>query len=260
MVCAVCRTQLQSSIIGLARMDRQIEPEWLDELPADDSRAIRSRRDLRRVNAWMGNARVIAAASREAFRDRPPKQIVDLGAGDGTLMLRVARRLFPRWRNVEVTLVDQHAIVSAETCRQFETLSWRVQAIKANVLDWLARLSISPVDLIAANLFLHHFPESSLARMMQLAAEWTDCFIACEPRRCAAAQRASRWLWLIGCSQVTCHDAVASVRAGFNGKELSALWPPNGAWQLQEKAAGWFGHCFVAQRFRGRRTSDDCDG
>src|SRR2546430_10100919 len=85
MVCAVCRTQLQSSIIGLARMDRQIEPEWLDELPADDARAIRSRRDLRRVNAWMGNARVIAAASREAFRDRPPKQIVDLGAGDGKM-------------------------------------------------------------------------------------------------------------------------------------------------------------------------------
>ena len=39
---------------------RVLEPEWLDELPPQDPRAVRSRADLRRVNWLMGNARLIA--------------------------------------------------------------------------------------------------------------------------------------------------------------------------------------------------------
>ena len=45
-------------------MDRRVEPEFLDQLPAEDSRAIRSRRDLQRVNAWMGNVGTMARALR----------------------------------------------------------------------------------------------------------------------------------------------------------------------------------------------------
>lgn len=229
-------------------MNRRVEPEWLDELPADDPRAIRSRRDLRRINAVLGNVRVMASTLREIFGRRSPGRIVDLGAGDGTVMLRLAQQLRSSWRNVEAALVDRQSIVGAETRRQFELLSWKVKTIEADVFDWLARPSVGRVELMTANLFLHHFSGPSLARLMQLAAERTDCFIACEPRRYAAALRASRWLWLIGCGPVTRHDAVASVRAGFGGRELSALWPSKGAWQLREKPRGLFSHCFTAQR------------
>src|ERR1035441_6973362 len=37
-------------------MERCLKPELLDELPRDDPSAVQSRRDLLRVNAWMGNA------------------------------------------------------------------------------------------------------------------------------------------------------------------------------------------------------------
>jgi hypothetical protein len=47
---------------------------------------------------------------------------------------------------------------------------------------------------------------------------------------------------------VTQHDAVRSVRAGFLGRELSALWPVNDEWQLSEQSAGLFSHCFIAKR------------
>ena len=43
-------------------MARRLEAEWLDVLPASDPRAARSRRDLVRVNALMGNARIVANA------------------------------------------------------------------------------------------------------------------------------------------------------------------------------------------------------
>ena len=47
---------------------------------------------------------------------------------------------------------------------------------------------------------------------------------------------------------MTCHDAVVSVRAGFTGQELSALWPDREGWELNETHAGRFSHLFVAQR------------
>ena len=61
---------------------RIIETEWLDSLPASDPRAERSRRDLRRVNTIMGNARHIAAALRPHWREG--MRVADLGAGDGS--------------------------------------------------------------------------------------------------------------------------------------------------------------------------------
>jgi hypothetical protein len=56
---------------------------------------------------------------------------------------------------------------------------------------------------------------------------------------------------LIGCNAVTRHDAAASVRAGFAGRELSALWPARPGWRLREGRAGLFSHLFVARMERG---------
>ena len=230
---------------------RRVEPELLDELDATDPRAIRSRRDLRRVNALMGNAGVIARALLETCAGRPPRQIIDLGSGDGTLMLRLAKRLSPAWPNVELTLVDRQDIVQAETLREFRVLSWKARTVAADVFAWLARGPEPRVDLVTANLFLHHFADPALKQLMELISGRTHCFTACEPRRYPAALRASRWLWLLGCNPVTRHDAVASVRAGFHGGELSSLWPADGNWHLREEAVGLFSHRFVAQRLNG---------
>ena len=60
----------------------------------------------------------------------------------------------------------------------------------------------------------------------------------------------SRLLWAVGCNAITQHDAAASVRAGFAGHELSALWPGDDGWILTEKPAGLFSHVFVARRRR----------
>src|SRR5437660_4780441 len=108
-------------------MDRQVQPELLDELPATDARAVRSRLDLRRVNAWMGNARIMASALRSTFAGRRCRTIVELGAGDGTFLLRVARRLGPDWRGSMVVLLDRQRIVSPETLRDFEEMGWRAE-------------------------------------------------------------------------------------------------------------------------------------
>jgi hypothetical protein len=229
-------------------LPRRIEPEWLDQLPPDDPRAIRARRDLRRINAWMRNSHTMTAALMRHRGCQQPRTIVDLGSGDGQFMLQVARRLAPHWPNVTIILQDRQDIVSRATCADFTTLQWQVQTSSADVFDFLAATHSSSADIITSNLFLHHFTDEELARLFAKAAQVAPLLVACEPRRAKFVVRASRLLWTIGCSDVAIHEAKVSARAGFRDRELSALWPSQGQWQLHENATGLFSHCFVAQR------------
>ena len=105
--------------------------------------------------------------------------------------------------------------------------------------------------MIVANLFLHHLDAARLEQLMALAARRTRVLIACEPRRSGRALLGSHLLGIVGCNDVSRHDAVVSVRAGFKNQELSGLWPAGDAWTLQEHARGLFSHCFVATRADG---------
>ena len=229
---------------------RCTETEWLDVLRADDPRAIRSRRDLRRVNAWMLQDRIMARALTEHHVGTKPRTFVDLGGGDGEFMLSVARRLASRWRDVVVIVLDRHALVSQETRAAFHALQWRVETVRMDVFDFLAGPDAVGVDVMTANLFLHHFPPDRLARLFAQVPRSVSLFVACEPRRAPAALLGSRMLWALGCNDVTRHDAVVSVRAGFAGQELSDLWPADRGWQLSESGAWLFSHRFVARRDR----------
>jgi Methyltransferase domain len=227
---------------------RTIEPEWLDELPPADSRAMRSRRDMRRINALMMNGALVARELRRAHPAQPPRRIAEIGAGDGIFMLRVAEKLSPQWRGTDVVLLDQQRLVSPVTGEQFAAMGWRLQLVTADVFAWLAQPAPPVFDVIVANLFLHHFDTARLAELLSLIAQRARVLIACEPRRAGGALLASQLLGVIGCNDVSRHDAVVSVRAGFKNRELSGLWPRGGAWILQEHAYGLFSHCFVATR------------
>ena len=231
-------------------MRRQIQPEILDRLPVDDPRAIQSRRDLRKINAFMGHAGLVTRAMRIA---RPlPRHVVELGTGDGTLLLRVARRLGRSHVRIRAVLVDRHPSVSAETLAAFRALGWEVEARQSDVFDWLLRPQPESADLMLANLFLHHFQDGDLATLFAAASRQAARFIACEPRRSRTALAGSGLLFLIGCNAVTRHDADISVRAGFRNRELSALWPNEPGWSLTESRAGLFSHFFEARRDRSR--------
>ena len=227
-------------------MKRNVQPELLDTLPAGDSRAVRSRRDLRRVNGWMRQHAIMANALQTALNRHPPGQITELGAGDGNFLLRVAQKISPRWPDVKVALPDLQKNVSAETLAAFAALGWPAEAIVADVFDWLQTFDAGQV--VIANLFLHHFQAARLSELFRLISQRAKLFIATEPRRAPWPLFCSRLLWAIGCNDVTRHDAVVSVRAGFAGSELSALWPDRQNWRLMEHRAGAFSHLFIAQK------------
>jgi len=229
-------------------MERCVKPELLDALPPADPRAARCRRDLQRLNGWMGHSGIMARALRAACNGTRARRIVELGAGDGSFLLGVAWRLGVGWRGTSAVLLDRRKLVSLETCRGFAGLGWRAEFLEAEALAWLEGPAAPACDAMLANLFAHHFPEAELAGLLRAAARHARVFIAVEPRRTQRSLLLSRWLWLVGCNQITRHDAPVSVRAGFTGRELSRLWPAGRGWTLQERPAGWFSHLFVAQR------------
>jgi hypothetical protein len=233
-------------------MKRIVQSELLDTLPPDDPRAIHSRGDLRRVNWWMGNHTIMARALR-SHAQQSPRRITELGAGDGDFLLQVVKQFrtgqrFSRFDSLSATaiLLDRQKSVSVKTRRAFAELGWLAKVVVADVFDW--KSSDGAKQIVIANLFLHHFEDARLAGLLGKISEGAKLFIAVEPRRFALPALVGKLLWFIGCNDVTRHDATASIRAGFQGGELSALWPDKTRWQLAEHRAGLFSHVFIARR------------
>ena len=233
-------------------LPRRVEPEQLDELAANDPRAQQSRRDLRRLHRAMASLSIQMRALDRATVDRPPRTILELGAGDGSLMLRLAQARAGRWPGVELTLLDRIDLVDAHTRDGFRALGWTPTSLAIDVFDWLERPA-ARFDLIVANLFLHHFSAPQLQTLLAGIAARTRAFFCCEPRRGALPLAGSHLVGLLGAGPVTRQDAVLSVHAGFRGQELSALWPTNSGWMLREYPAGLFSHALLAVQAQGER-------
>jgi hypothetical protein len=211
---------------------------------------------LRRVNFVMGSCGILTGAVRRALASAPhhaPLRVLELGAGDGILALRIASRLAVSWPAAELTLLDRQALVEPATGIAIARLGWTPRPLTVDALEWArAPTQQQPSgrwDVILANLFLHHFRDAGLRELLSAAADRCDAFVACEPRRSLSALIGSRLLPTLGVSADTRHDAVVSVRAGFRGRELSRMWPadPN-AWRVEERRYGLFSHLFVAVR------------
>ena len=234
-----------------ASLPRRVEAELLDDLPAGDPRAQRSRDDLRRLHRAMGTLSIATRALDSATMNLPPRNILELGAGDGSMMLRLAQRRAARWPGVKVTLLDRLDLVEPSTMNSLKEAGWTADVVSMDVFEWLARPSIARWDIIFANLFMHHFSPDALDRLLLMVAARSRVFFCCEPRRSAMPLAASHLVGLLGAGPVTRMDAVLSVHAGFAGQELSARWPDRQAWRLREYRAGLFSHGFLAVRERG---------
>jgi hypothetical protein len=240
-------------------MQRVLAREILDDLAVDDAEAVRARRDLQRVHRAMGTRSIVLQALRNmdiVRNNTEPLHVLELGAGDGSLMLGIAQELAPHWPLVHLTLLDAQPLVTAACIDSFAHLGWMARSTVVDVFDWARdHEQADPQgqtqkhwDLVVANLFSHHFDKRQLRTLLRTIAIRSDRFLACEPRRARFALLGSHLIGALGTSAVTRNDAVLSVHAGFRGDELSALWPGvDASWRVREYAAGLFSHCFIAQ-------------
>ncbi len=182
-------------------MERTLEPELLDALSPTHPDALHNRRDLRLTNRIMRNHRWFVTTLPSEIRSG--ERAVEIGAGDGELGARLARRgivvdgidLWPRpacwptgaeWHRVDV--------------RQFDR--WHAYPV------------------VFGNLIFHQFSDADLAAIGR-SISGARVILACEPTRRRLSQVMYRTIapWL-GANHVTLHDAHVSIAAGFLDAEL----------------------------------------
>ena len=95
---------------------RRVEPELLETYPADHPAAVRGRADLRLVNAVMGNHRWIVRRLRRLCQ--PGWRVTEIGAGDGALSLRLARRGMDPAREITAALAAHTGLPAADPLRR----------------------------------------------------------------------------------------------------------------------------------------------
>jgi hypothetical protein len=229
-------------------LPRRVEEELLDGLAPEDPRARRSRHDLQRVHRVMATLPILQRCLDRATSHAPPRTLLELGAGDGSLMLRFARQRARQWPGLEVTLVDRLDLVTPDTLEGLRAAGWHARAVAMDVFDYLAATDGERCDVVMAHLFIHHFTAEEITRMMCAIASRARVFLCCEPRRSAFALAGSHLIGALGVGPVTRRDAVSSVHAGFRRSELTRLWPERPSWVLREFSAGLLSHCFLAVR------------
>ncbi|MEJ0007604.1 MAG: hypothetical protein WDM77_14870 [Steroidobacteraceae bacterium] len=118
----------------------------------------------------MGTAGLIARTlCRTRVIDRQPAtlRILEIGAGDGDVLLNVARRVHARWPKVELTLLDRLDLIDDRTVTAYAALGWTARSLTVNVLEWAAGDSAAPRPADAADPVGHHHCQSVPAPFRQ---------------------------------------------------------------------------------------------
>ena len=213
-------------------LKRTVEPEILDSLPHDHPAALANRRDLRLVNACMGNHRWFERAC--ARRVLPRDKVLEIGAGTGDLGLRLRGKALPP--GVAFTAMDL----------------WPKPQQWPDDWEWLqtdlsSHTGYGRFSVIIANLILHQFSDEILRNLGRAWREGSARLLLInEPARRPLHQWQLRFLHPLGFHPVSRHDARVSVAAGFRRGELPGLLGLDpAAWSLSESET-WLGACRLA--------------
>lgn len=188
----------------MRELERVIIPEILDSLNPADPRAIRSRRDLRWIDIYLGNSRWIV---RQLKRQTPaPARIIEIGAGEGDLCRKVQNSL------------PSSTVTGLDLIQRPANLPNGIQWIGGDFFQTLPNID---ADACIGSLILHHFSNEAL-RELGVRLQSFRSLTFCEPLR----SRLPLFLSKLSSSfmgVVTRHDMPASIRAGFLPGELPAL-------------------------------------
>ncbi len=193
---------------------RIVKPEILDSLNASDPAAIRSRKDLRKINWFMRGENWII---NQLEQIKNLTKIVELGAGEGHLASKI-KTAFP---NAEVTAID--------LLDRPKKLSKKIQWQKQDIMQ---SDTYDEETVIVANLFIHHLSEEQL---YQLGNKISKCraIIMAEPHRYWFSKLLGYTLFPF-INHVTRHDMIVSIEAGFRFGELAGLIDID--WHWDERA------------------------
>lgn len=189
-------------------MLRRLEPELMDA--ASPEVAAANLKDLVRINRWLGGHRLLPRLLSEMASPDEALSVLDVGAASGDMGAAVERR-FP----------FAHVVALDRSARNLAAAPGTKLVADAFALPFPTRA----FDVVSACLFLHHFEEAHAAELLrEMARVARRAVVVLDLWRHPVAKAflpVTRHLF--GWHELTVHDGVRSVAAGFKAGDLLEL-------------------------------------
>lgn len=206
-------------------MMRKLTPELLDSLPPEHPDALASRRDLVHINRFMANYKWFESVFCPKCICR--SHCLEIGAGGGELALNIINKKCCS----TYTAVD---LAPKPDCWP-ENAYWHQS-------DIFTYSGYATAEVLIANLVLHHFTDSQLAKLGRIIQNNPiRKIVANEPARRSLHKLKLKAGKLIGFNRVTLHDGSVSIDAGFRKDDLPralGLNPDKWFWKTEETFMG----------------------
>jgi len=211
---------------------RRVMPELLETLSPDDPVAIRSRRDLKWVNAIMGNHRWLAKQLKEHLK--PDETVLELAAGDGVLGAHLVQQGICKPGQLHgADLIPRPALWP-------EGAGWT----EGNLLEMD---ELPAASIVITSLFLHHLQDDELGSLAAKLPARCRMLLAVEPARREWHRWQGRFFCLLAnLHPVTRHDMQVSIGAGFKGTEVADVLGLQPDWETRARLTFFGAYQFVA--------------
>jgi SAM-dependent methyltransferase len=186
---------------------RATEPELLDE-GVPDAEALRSLRDLRFVNRWLGNSRSLLSAVRPHLP--PGGRLLDVGSASGDVPALLQARLPGPISAVALDVKALHLRLAPTGLHRLVADVRRLPFPERSF------------DVVTASLFLHHFDADELpALLASLYALARRALVVNDLHRAFVPYAFGRALFpLLFRSRVSVQDGLLSIRRAFRPAEM----------------------------------------
>ncbi len=220
---------------------RATATEFLDRPDCDPALAAASYRFMEMVNRRFGGIRMVRRflATESARRHAGgPLRVLDIGSGSCDIPLAVSRWARAHDIPLHVTCLE----IAGHTVDIAHKQLTRAgnPAVQLLQEDVFTHQPAEPYDCAVASMFFHHFSDAQILTLLQrLRGFVLNSVLVNDLRRSRLAYLAGRLL-VVGTPPGVRHDALLSIRRGFQISELSALLRQLGNVTVSVESARWF--------------------
>lgn len=208
-------------------------PERMDRPDCPPERLSEALRTIARANRWSGGERLLRREVLRLLAGRTPGplRLLDVGSGDGTGVLRLARRLARRGWRPRILLTDRHAATLPIAREREATRRWSRRAAADGVgfvrLDAAALpFADGAVDVAVSTAVLHHLEaDEAVAFLRELERVSRIGWAVADLRRSLLGYAAVRFMAATAWRRKPLNraDGPVSVRRAFTGEEARGL-------------------------------------
>jgi ubiquinone/menaquinone biosynthesis C-methylase UbiE len=202
---------------------RSRESEIMDDLSDDSPALYRALKELDIINHLLGGNSITLKEVKKIFSSNSGKEwsIADLGCGSGEMLMKIAK-----WCRVENIKVQLHGFdanpnviaYAQEHCKAYPEITFHAENIFSDSFE--AR----KFDVICCTLFLHHFTEADLVKLLRQFREQSDKVIINDLHRHPFAYYSIKWITrFFSKSTMVQNDACLSVWRAFTRQDWNNL-------------------------------------